>query len=94
MKFELLIPPLSEAGDGGWGLPSHCCVLRYYAVYLPSSERSRPGGRGWWCSQVGDALMTGRIPNRGWQESDTWCRVGDGRGRKRLFNMCRDLVLL
>jgi len=92
----MLIPPLSEeGGDGRRGLPSHCCVLRYYAVYLPSRERSRPGvGLGGVCSQVGDALMTGRIQNRGWQESDTWCRVGGGRGWKRLFNMCRDLVLL
>lgn len=42
-------------------LPSHCCVLRYYAVYLPNSERSQLGEGG--CSQVGDGLMTGRIPN-------------------------------
>ena len=45
----MLIPPLSGEGvdrRGGGELPSHCCVLRYYAVYLPSSERSRPGKGG------------------------------------------------
>jgi len=72
----MLVPPRSGEGvDGGGGgscpVTAACCgTMRYICRAVSAVDRGKGGG----CSQVGDALMTGRIQNRGWQKSDTWCR--------------------
>jgi len=75
----MLIPPLSEAGGRGCPATAACCgTMRYIGRALSAVDVG--GGRGKGSPRWGDALMTERIQNRGWQESDTWCRVSGGRG--------------